>query len=467
MEENRLEGFEEQEEIVLTYRPAEQQEVVLRYEGELPPCMRPAEAPGAAKPPAWEQESPWRSAIAPPERKKKGRWGVRVFVGASLLIALICLGVGIWYVGQNGWTLPGGGGENRPGHRDDGTPPPPSRDGEDSYYWDSELSDEEITIPSYPAGGTVRLSLVNTEGLPVLTPEEIYNRVAPSTVTVLGVQTSMYGSVGTGIIFSEDGYILTNCHVIAGCRSCSVLITGEYGVNEEYDAKVVGYDVDRDLAVLKISGRDLPAAEFGVSDELRMGEPAYAIGNPLGMELHNTMTSGSISAINRDVDVDGVVMTLIQTDAALNSGNSGGPLINQYGQVIGVNTIKMMSEYDTIEGLGFAIPSSLALRWVNELIQFGQLQPQPVLGVTIDRIPDTLPDGTPALRIESVTPGLSGDAAGLQAGDYLVSFNGQSVSSTEQVLAIRRDLYVGDEVPLRIYRGREYLDLVMTMMAES
>ena len=126
----------------------------------------------------------------------------------------------------------------------------------------------------------------------------------------------------------------------------------------------------------------------------------------------------------------------------------------------------MMSEYDTIEGLGFAIPSSLALRWVNELIEYGELLPQPVLGVTINRIPVTLPDGALGLRVESLTPNLSGYAAGLQEGDYIVMFNNQPVASTEEVLVIRRSLYVGDQVPVLIYREGEYLELMMTMMAE-
>ena len=160
-------------------------------------------------------------------------------------------------------------------------------------------------------------------------------------------------------------------------------------------------------------------------------------------------------------------MTLLQTTAALNSGNSGGPLINEYGQVIGINTIKMMSRYDTIEGLGFAIPSSLALRWVNELIEFGELQPEPVLGVTVNRIPQTLPDGTVGLRLEEITEGLSGDRAGLRAGDYLVGFAGQNVVSLQQLMSIRRGLRVGDEVSVRVFREGEYLELTMIMMAES
>lgn len=449
-------------EVVLTYRQSEQlaQPVVLRYERPLPEGMRREPESETGRQP----EALWRSAIAPPEGGKRGRWGVRLFVGVSLLVALLCLGVGIWYVGQYGWSLPSSGPPQDGGYPDG---PPPVWDGEEYYYYfDSGVENKEISIRRYPTGGALRLSLAPSGDLPALNPSEIYDKVTASTVTVLGRQGD-YSSVGTGIIFSEDGYLLTNCHVIEGCSACTVLITDSYGVDTRYDAQLVGCDENVDLAVLKVNGRDLPAAQFGVSDDLQVGDPAYAIGNPLGVELRNTLTSGIISAINRDVDVDGVTMTLIQTTAALNSGNSGGPLINQYGQVIGVNTIKMMSEYDTIEGLGFAIPSSLALRWVNELIEYGELLPQPVLGVSISRIPDILPDGVSALRVEEVFEGLTGDLAGVREGDYVVAFNNQRVTSTEQILAIRRNLLVGDQVPIRIYRDGEYLDLMMEMMAEK
>lgn len=435
------------QEVVLTYRQRENlaQPVVLRYERELPPCMR--------EPFQGEQAPPRDTAVLPQEKEKRGRWGVRLFVGVSLLVALVCLGTGIWYVSH----LPGT--VQEPDYYRYSPP-------EEDYPFDQRTQKKETTIRRYPTGGPYRLSLVPVGNLPALSPSEIYEQVTASTITVLGHQGN-YRSVGTGIIFSEDGYVLTNCHVIEGCSACTVLVTDSYGVDTSYDARLVGCDEDVDLAVLKIDGKDLPAAQFGISDDLQVGDPAYAIGNPLGVELRNTLTSGIVSAINRDVDVDGVTMTLIQTTAALNSGNSGGPLINQYGQVVGVNTIKMMSEYDTIEGLGFAVPSSLALRWVNELIAFGKLQPQPVLGITIIRIPETLPDGTSALRVDTVTPGLTGDQAGLLEGDYLVAFNGQRVTSTEQILAIRRDLSVGDQVPIRVYRNGEYLDLMMDMMAEQ
>ena len=458
--ENRIDP---ESEIVLTYRQPDQVEpVVLRYERELPACMRPRPVRSGREgtfPP------PRRIGPLDPPEKRKARWGVRVYVGVSLLAALICLGVGIWYVGEYGWALPGSKAPDGPHSGSNDNIP-----WEDDYFWDIEDTDSgAITIPPYPTGGETRLSLSSAAELPVLTPQEVYNQVTPSVVSVLGREDmySTMASAGTGVIFSSNGYILTNCHIIAGCSMCRILVTNAHGVDEAYDAKVVGYDEDVDLAVLKVEAEDLPAAAFGVSDDLRVGDQVYAIGNPLGVELRNTLTDGIISAIDRDMDVDGVQMTLLQTTAALNSGNSGGPLINEYGQVIGINTIKMMSRYDTIEGLGFAIPSSLALRWVNELIEFGELQPEPVLGVTVNRIPQTLPDGTVGLRLEEITDGLSGDRAGLRAGDYLVGFAGQNVVSLQQLMSIRRGLRVGDEVAVRVFREGEYLELTMIMMAES
>ena len=453
-----MEEIRETTEIILTYRqPDAATPVVLRYERELPEAMLP---PPPSPPEENVPPPPWQAAIAPPERQKKSHWGVRLYVGISLLVILVCLGVGIWYITQNDLRAP--------------AETPPGRD-EIPSWWDEyyhyreeeeEPESKAITIPSYPTGGETRLSLLSAAELPELTAKEIYDLVSPAVVTVLGLQ-QRYDSVGTGIIFSSEGYILTNCHVIAGCSRCRVWITDAYGVDSEYEARVVGYDDDVDLAVLKIEGGELPAAVFGVSDDLEVGDAVYAIGNPLGVELRNTLTDGIVSAINRDIDVDGVTMTLVQTTAALNSGNSGGPLINRYGQVIGINTIKMMSDYDTIEGLGFAIPSSLAIRWVNELIEFGELQPQPVLGVSIAKIPDTLPDGALGLRVETVTAGLTGDRAGVRVGDYVVAFNGQTVTSVQQILNIRRELYVGDAVPMRVFRDGEYLDLTLIMMAES
>ncbi len=450
---------EQQKEIVFTYRQTEQIEPVqLRYERDLPPCMLRREEPVFDSAEEEDYLAPWRSAIAPPEKvRRENRWGVRLFVGLSLLIGLVCLGVGIWYVGQYGWALPGDQ------YAQDGGEPP---DG-DEYYWDrGEISAEATTITRYPVGGLARLELSPAEGRAPLAPEEIYEKVHLSVVTVLG-KRHKYSSVGTGVIFSEDGYILTNYHVISGCESCDVWVKGPTGAESPYEAQLVGYDAAQDLAVLKVKASGLLPAEFGVSDSLQVGDTCYAIGNPLGLDLRNTFTNGIISAASRTVEVDGVNMMLLQTNTALNSGNSGGPLINEYGQVVGINTIKMMSEYDTIEGLGFAIPTSQAERWVNELVMYGQLEPLVTLGIQVLAVDRRFPDGFHGLLLaEAVDEGGSADLAGIRRGDYIVSFNGQEVSTTEEILIIRRWLSVGDEVPVRVYRNGEYLDLMMTMQVE-
>jgi len=451
---------EQQKEIVFTYRQAEQVEPVqLRYERDLPPCMLRREAPvfdGAEE----EEDylAPWRSAIAPPEKsRRENRWGVRLFVGLSLLIGLVCLGVGMWYVGQYGWALPG---QQPP--QEDGEP-----SGEEDYRWDrGEISTETTTITRYPVGGLARLELTPAEGRTPLEPEEIYEKVRLSVVTVLG-KRHKYSSVGTGVIFSEDGYILTNYHVIAGCSSCDVWVKGPTGAESPYEAQLVGYDAEQDLAVLKVKAAGLAPAEFGVSDSLRVGDTCYAIGNPLGLDLRNTFTNGIVSAASRTVDVDGVKMILIQTNAALNSGNSGGPLINEYGQVVGINTIKMMSEYDTIEGLGFAIPTSQAERWVNEMVMYGQLEPLVALGTEVLTVDRRFPDGFHGLLlVQSADEDGSAGLAGVRKGDYIVSVNDQDVSSVDEILVIRRWLSVGDQVPVCVYRNGEYLNLMMTMQAE-
>ena len=445
--------MEQGREVVLTYRPEQSAEpVVLRYERELPCRMRREREEQSRR-----ELSRALARAAGTERKRKApRRGVRAAVGVALLAALVCLGVGIWYVQSYVLDRPGGG--------DAGSQPP---DGDYYYYYweDQEREPQETTIHTYrPYGGSgARLELVSAgEDAQALTPGEVYDRVRPSTVTVLGEDAEGY-SVGTGVIFTEDGYILTNYHVIDGCSACQVWITDEYGVDSVYDALLVGGDADQDLAVLKIDAQGLTPAEFGVSDELSVGDPVYAIGNPLGLELRSTFTDGIVSAVNRDVDVDGVIMTLIQTNAALNSGNSGGPLINQYGQVVGINTIKMSSDYSNVEGLGFAIPSASIRRLVNDLLTYGEIQPEPSFGVTVLQTGARLEEDVWGLEVLEVTPDSAADRAGIRTGDFILSAAGREVSSSQDLLRIRRQLYVGDQVTMEIWRGGQRMEVTLTL----
>ncbi|WP_409968999.1 trypsin-like peptidase domain-containing protein [Bengtsoniella intestinalis] len=330
-------------------------------------------------------------------------------------------------------------------------------------YTDQESSTQETTIPVYDTqgDGTVMSLLTTNQG--TLTPQEIYAQVNPAVVTVLCESGLVEMSMGTGVIYSQDGYIVTNYHVISGASSCAVaLSTGEL-----LQAYYVSGDEDYDLAVLKVNASGLPTATFAESDFLTVGDTVYAIGNPLGLELRGTFTDGIVSAINRDVEVDGRTMsTLIQTNAALNSGNSGGPLINVYGQVVGINTVKMgSSSAYNVEGIGFAIPSATVQRIVQDLVTVGTVQPEPVFGVSVGTESTYLANGTAGAEIYSVTPNTPADAAGVQVGDVFLSMNGQSVSDSSDVLRIRRQLRVGDTVEVSLWRSGQiitvelYLDM--------
>ena len=291
-----------------------------------------------------------------------------------------------------------------------------------------------------------------------LTAQEIYQRVNPSVVTVM-VQLDDSVSVGTGVIFRADGYILTNYHVLAGGRDCTVAMD----TGRTYEAQYVAGDERNDLAVLKVELTGLPAATFGDSDQLVVGDKVYAIGNPLGVELRGTLTDGIVSAINRDVQVDGRTMTLVQTNAALNSGNSGGPLINACGQVVGINTIKMSSDYSNVEGLGFAIPSASIRRLVNDLLTYGEVRPEPSFGVTVLQTGTRLEDDIWGLQVLEVTPGSAADLAGIREGDFVLAAGGRPVENSHELLRFRRQLYVGDQVTMEIWRDGERMEVTLTL----
>ncbi len=316
-------------------------------------------------------------------------------------------------------------------------------------------------LAATPTGdGTVlRISQPADEPLPL---QEIYVKVMPSVVGVM-CQNSTGTTTGTGIIMSEDGYIITNCHVISGARE----ITVELSDGESAGAIIVGSDELSDLAVIKVNATGLTPAEFGDSDLLQVGDEVAAIGNPLGLELKGTLTNGIISAINRDIETDGRTLTLIQTDAALNEGNSGGPLINSSGQVVGVNTMKMYSAFSNIEGLGFAIPISLAKPIIDELIDSGFVSGRPAIGITGSDVSDKasayyhIPNG---VLVNDVQHNSDAYAKGVEAGDVIVQANGIEVGSMDELNEIKNSLRAGESITLTIYRNGQLIDFDIALM---
>lgn len=291
----------------------------------------------------------------------------------------------------------------------------------------------------------------------VLSGEEVYEKVNDSIVAIQSANANgQTVSSGSGVIMSEDGYLITNAHVISDENSGEIMpnISVLFADGSQLTASVVGSDSQTDLAVLKVEPTTtLTPAEFGDSDQLQVGETAYAIGSPGGVQLANSMTTGIISAINRDITVNDRVMSLIQTDVTINPGNSGGALINQYGQVVGITSAKLGISY--YEGLGFAIPINSAKEIVDELIQNGYISGRPSIGISGRNITEqeaqfrNLPQG---VEIASVDSRANAYNQGLQAGDVITAVNGTAITTMDEINAIKEDMAAGDQLTLTIYR---------------
>ena len=309
-----------------------------------------------------------------------------------------------------------------------------------------ELSTSPQSVPNVPEGGGLSL-------------QEIYDKNIPSVASII-----CDSGTGTGVVLSEDGYIVTNCHVVEGAKTITVLLTDE----REFEATLVGADAISDLAVLHIEAEDLQPAELGDSGVLDVGDSVAAIGDPLGVELRGTMTNGIVSAINRDVSTGGRTLTLIQTNAALNSGNSGGPLINCYGQVVGINTMKISVFTDSsgVEGIGFAIPSTTVRDIVSQLITQGYVSGRPSLGLTgeavtsFDQYYFRLPAG---LYISAVEDGSPAQLAGVEEGDVLVKVGDSRISGGADLETALYNYEVGDIVTIVIVRGGKYYQTDLTL----
>lgn len=273
---------------------------------------------------------------------------------------------------------------------------------------------------------------------------------------------------GSGIIYSEDGYIITNYHVVEDAiSSTSAQVTVTLSNQEEYTAKIIGTDSVTDLALLKIEATGLTPATFGKSSDLQVGELAVAIGNPLGQEFAGSVTVGYISALNRSITTDGRTYQLIQTDAAINPGNSGGALVNAKGEVIGINTVKVTDT--TVEGLGFAIPSDDALKIIEELKLTGKIV-RPyigIYGIDMDEATAQRNKLVEGVYVYQVFSGSPAEAAGISRGDIIVEFDGQQVKTKQELNNAKNKKSIGDKVKVKVYRGGDYQELEITLSGDD
>lgn len=300
-------------------------------------------------------------------------------------------------------------------------------------------------------------NILQPGGLPL---QDIYEKNIDSVVSI-SCYTPDGTSSGTGVVLSAQGYIVTNCHVLEEAEAVQVLLTN----GQKLSAAVVGKDPMTDLAVLYVASQQLQPAAFGDSAVLRVGDAVVAIGDPLGSELRGTMTDGIISAINRNITTGGRTMTLIQTNAALNSGNSGGPLLNCYGQVIGINTMKITDSAGT-EGLGFAIPSTTVKEVVDQLVRQGYVSGRPALGIAGEAVDPfyqiycKYPQG---LYITSVIPDSNAAQKGLRPGDILLSLDSQPITSHAQLTQLLFRYQPGDTLTAKIFRAGRLFTLSLTV----
>ena len=333
----------------------------------------------------------------------------------------------------------------------------------DSFYVTEDTTKIETRIPAAETRPDWELELAP----PAKKEQSLQEIYRDSVDSIVSIRSYIDGEAGyfwgTGIILSEEGLILTNAHVIEGCDSAVVVLQND----QEFEASLIGTDRTSDIAVLKIEAEDLAPAVFGESDALTVGEAVAAIGNPLGEEFRATLTNGIVSAIDRGVSYDGHSMNLIQTNTAINEGNSGGALLNMYGQVVGVTNMKMMSNYSSIEGIGFAIPSTTVRNVVNALVKDGEVRGRPAVGVTVGAIPDTaaehyeLPEG---LYVSAVSEDSDAYAKGIREGDIITAVNGEPAKTSDDILKVRDGLKVGDTINFTIWRDGETFDVDVALV---
>ena len=323
-----------------------------------------------------------------------------------------------------------------------------------------QVSDREVA----------QVQTVKVDGKTQMSMSEVYASNVNSVVSInVSATTNYFGQTvqtaasGTGFFITQDGYILTNHHVISDASSVKVTLYN----GETYDAKVIGSDEDYDIAVIKIDAANLPNLTLGNSDSLNVGDHVLAIGNPLG-DLTFSMSEGIASSVNRTIDVEGTPFNMIQVTAAINPGNSGGPLFNEYGEVVGIVSAKYSSyASQSVEGLGFAIPINDVAAMIQDIMTNGYVSNKAYLGITPNTMTEQMAaqyryDVTKGVFICSVEEGSAADKAGLKMGDVIMKVDGTDVDSYQDLVALKKKYSAGDESTFTIYRDGQQQEVSVT-----
>lgn len=321
----------------------------------------------------------------------------------------------------------------------------------------------------------VSVQVKNVDGQTKMEPAEVYASVVNSAVSIncSATSTNIFGqqtqtaSSGSGFIITEDGYVVTNYHVVSGASSVEVTLYN----GDTYDATVIGGDSDYDVAVLKIEATGLQPVTLGESADVNVGDTVLAIGNPLG-ELTFSMSQGIVSSCDRAINVDGTPFNMIQVDCSINPGNSGGPLVNLYGEVVGIVSAKY-STYSstTVEGLGFAIPISDVRSIITDIMENGAVTDKAYMAITAGTMNEQMAaqfniDVTEGVFVYSVVEGGAGDKAGLRLGDVITKMNDKNLTSRQDLSAAMKGYRAGDTVTLTVYRGGQYIEVELTFDAQ-
>lgn len=375
-----------------------------------------------------------------PEKKKSGKGGI---IAAALICLILGLGIGggaVWLVSRD----------------NDVEKTDPPVEVEQSTM---EVGSEDENTAFHSTTIEVTTNATSTS----MTPQSVYEHYVNAVVAISneGTSTNIFGQVsatassGSGMIISKDGYILTNNHVVEGAEKLTVTMTS----GEEYEATIVGTDSDNDVALIKIEGEDFPTVSIGDSDSIEVGEQLCAIGNPLG-ELTNTLTVGYVSALDREINENGIPINMFQTDCAINAGNSGGPIFDMNGNVVGVTTAKYSasasSSSASIEGIGFCIPINDAMDIVDDLLQYGYVRGRVSMGIMCQAISSTvtqyynLPAG---IYVSSVEEGSAAELAGMAQGDIICAIDGVSVTSVTDLKVKLKEYKPGETATLTVYRN--------------